>query len=226
MSRFVPLALSILVLSAMGCQQEKASDLDVTPALTIEQPTLAEETSFVSTSNETYESPALNETEGMPEGAIVPEVVPVDANPDHVVKRFMDALWSGETDVAERLLTEKARLEIRKTQWGLVSFESGSSEYSVGQPQYATNRQLRCQVDCAVTSPTDTGPVSYTLAWTMKRQSHNGWRVSGSIIFDPTTNAPYLINFEDASQFDQALTSLNPSDEPIHQADGGGTELR
>ncbi len=217
MKRYATTLTLGLLVALSGCGGDDSGDASSSNSSSDRlQVSEGSQSNFISPSGENFQSPALKST--VANDSLIPgPIIPIDSTPEQVVGHFMNALWNTDTAKAEQLLTEKARTEIRKTQWGLVAFDSENATYEVQIAQFVTSEKKRCQVNCQITSTDPSNLVKYPIAWTLKRQAHNGWRVSGSVIFDNKTASPMLVEFEDAVTFEDTMNHLNGVSE-IRQA--------
>lgn len=147
-----------------------------------------------------------------------PSALPVaaDSAPDIVVAAFLDALRSGDSTVAEQLLTPIAREQT--TSYGLSLQETGSqaATYQIGDTSLINGN---AHVNSRWTEYAETGqPINYDIAWVLKKQPA-GWRVAGMITAFSPNSPPVFADFEDAedllAKWDRADEQLAESETPV-----------
>lgn len=122
--------------------------------------------------------------------------VSVDSSPEVVTAAFLDALRAGDNAIAEQLLTALARDEAAAHDLSVQPPGSPAATYEIGESR-------RRGGDARVTSrwteiAHDGQPITYDIAWTLKRQS-TGWRVAGMSTVLTRNGGEVHLNFEDGA---------------------------
>ncbi len=195
----VALACVFAVL-AVGCGGEAEKDTSDDK----KQARLAKtETTSVTPSSPTIETSPAKRKSDLP---------PRDAAPDVVCRAFLDLLRSDKRLAAENLLTRSALAVTGRADLRLEPLGSDAAKYELGQPQYATNKQVLAQVVCKITDEIDGEKFESDLTW-MVRKQNEGWRISGIMIQLEADQPQDLLSFENYDDVLKIKSSL--SDEPV-----------
>ncbi|HJN11775.1 MAG TPA: hypothetical protein QF564_24030 [Pirellulaceae bacterium] len=144
--------------------------------------------------------------------------------PDQIVAAFLGALRSGDSGVAEALLTRRAYEETRKRDLAVRSLGSPAATFKIGIPEYLGAHKNGAHVNTTWTETQNGAVSSYDIIWALRRQD-SGWRVAGmGAQLGPGEQVVYL-NFEDPDdmlakwrQADDAVIAGQTPDSGIRQA--------
>ena len=123
--------------------------------------------------------------------------IPRDLAPQDVVGKFLDALRSGDENVAAELLTTTARVETAKHDLAVQPPGTPQATYRVGRVEYVTENRDGAHVTSIWTEPAGRGQKeSYEIVWVMRHEPR-GWRIAGMATEVVPGQAPLFLNFED-----------------------------
>lgn len=147
-----------------------------------------------------------------------------DTPPDQIVAVFLDALRSGDSGVAEALLTRRAYEETRKRDLAVQSLGSPAATFKIGKLEFLGAQKNGAHVTTTWTELQAGTVINYDIVWALRRQE-SGWRVAGmGAQLGPGQPQVYL-NFEDPDDMlakwraaDDAVVAGQSADPGIRQA--------
>ncbi len=148
--------------------------------------------------------------------------------PDSIVTKFLDSLRAGDRDLAESLLTNKARMETAKSGFRVEPPGTPGMSYEIGQTEYVTEEKDGAHVGSIWTERLPTGEVnSFAVIWVLRLQPE-GWRIAGLATPTEENQPPIFFNFEDAGDLElkyqeaeaQVAGDQNPPEQMV-PAQGG-----
>ena len=141
----------------------------------------------------------------------LPRGITQETPPDQIVAAFLGALQSGDSAVAEALLTRRAYEETRKRDLAVRSLGSPEATFKIGIPEYLGDHKNGAHVNTTWTEVQAGVVNSYDIVWALRRQD-SGWRVAGmGAQLVPGEQVVYL-NFEDP---DDMLAKWRQADDAV-----------
>ena len=144
--------------------------------------------------------------------------------PDQIVAAFLGALRSGDSGVAEALLTRRAYEETRKRDLAVRSLGSPEATFKIGIPAYLGAHKNGAHVNTTWTEVQAGAVSSYDIVWALRRQD-SGWRVAGMGAKLGSGAQVVYLNFEDPDdmlakwrQADDAVIAGQMADPGVRQA--------
>lgn len=120
--------------------------------------------------------------------------------PEEVLKRFLEAIQTGDDRIATALLTEKARSETRRNDLILEPKGSATARFRVGKAEVVTLQGDGAHVESVWTDLNHQGrAIDYRFTWIMRRE-RSGWRVAGMATEQPGGREPLVLNFENPGE--------------------------
>lgn len=201
--------LGILALSVtlLGCGGKDSKTAKLEPAAD-EHAADGNRAKVVSPSNVSSQSPAFH----------AEPPVPNDATPEQVALEFMNSMQKEDDRRTAALLTDVAREETQRIGLEVQPIAEPSATYKITDVEYVSEAKDGAHVTSVWTENGDDGqPYSYEIVWILRRQPHNGWRISGMAtrVFP---GEPFLfLNFENPkdmlAKYEQAHQEHSESQE-------------
>jgi len=147
--------------------------------------------------------------------------------PEEVVTKFLEALRSGNDQLAKRLLSDQARQSTANEGYEVRPLGTPSAVYEVGAAEFVSEAKGAAHVPSQWTETFGDGSTeAWDITWVLRRQPHAGWRITGmrAQLFP---NAPKrFLNFENAAemkrQLAQAEQELATERDGVRQASSQG----
>lgn len=131
---------------------------------------------------------------------------PEAATPEEAVRRFLEAVRTGDDRVAEAMFTSVARERIKELDIQVAPRGSDTAKYEIGTAQYPSSGGA--QVPCKWTDlDHDGSPRTDEMTWILRKESE-GWRVAGMSAAVFEGEPPLLLDFENPKETLQKLDSL------------------
>jgi hypothetical protein len=117
------------------------------------------------------------------------------AKPNEVVRTFLEAIRTGNDDLASQMLTEVARTETQKHELVVAPPGSDTARFEVGEVEYVVKDEL-AHVSSKWTDVGEDGqPHSDDIVWAL-RLDPKGWRIAGMATTVFPNEPPLLLDFE------------------------------
>ncbi len=156
------------------------------------------------------------------EAASVPAGLTPATPADQIVAAFLNALRTGDSGVAEALLTRQAREETRKRDLTVQQLGAPDATFVIGTTEYLNPEKTGAHVNTRWTEREGDRAIHYDIVWAVRRQEA-GWRVAGmGAQLGPGQPIVYL-NFEDP---DDMLAKWRAADEAVAAAESANAEIR
>jgi hypothetical protein len=142
--------------------------------------------------------------------------------PDQIVEAFLNALRTGDSGVAEALLTRQAREETRKRDLTVQQLGAPDATFTIGTPEYLGTQKNGVHVNTTWTEEQGAAVINYDIVWALRRHDV-GWRVAGmGAQLGPEQPVVYL-NFEDP---DDMLAKWREADDAVAASQAPDSEVR
>ena len=142
--------------------------------------------------------------------------------PDEIVAAFLNALRSGDSGVAEALLTRQAREETLKRDLTVQQLGAPEAIFAIGTTEYLDAQKNGAHVNTRWTEHDGATVINYDIVWALRRHSA-GWRVAGmGAQLGPGQPIVYL-NFEDP---DDMLAKWRAADDTVAATESANSEIR
>lgn len=143
------------------------------------------------------DSPRIGSAESPSTAASSASTAVAYATPDAAVSAFLQALRDGDDEVAEALLTPKAREETAKRELTVQPPGTPNATFRIGKVEYLSADKTGAHVNSTwIEQNPEEGPSSYDIVWALRRQA-DGWRIAGMATQVNPNEPPVFLNFED-----------------------------
>lgn len=188
---FIALSASI---TYGGCNQQNERPGGTTPAtLHAEQ---KPSTSVVSPTDEEARSPAF----------LAGGIDSPSATPEEIITAFLEALRSGNDELADRLLSTQARRSARREGYDLRPPGTPSDVYRVGSARFVSATKNAAHVPTQWSASFPGGEIEqWDITWVLRKEESAGWRVTGMRAQLFPDDPKRFLNFEDFADVKQQL---------------------
>ncbi len=142
--------------------------------------------------------------------------------PDQIVAAFLGALRSGDSGVAESLLTRQAREETRRRDLTVQQLGAPDAKFTIGTPEYLGPGKNGAHVNTTWTEEENGEVIQYDIVWALRRHEI-GWRVAGMGAQLGQGQPMVYLNFEDP---DDMLAKWREADEAVAAAQAVDSGVR
>jgi len=122
-----------------------------------------------------------------------------DASPEGAVTKFLEAVRTGNSEVASACLTPLALEEIKKNELEFAPPSSETAQYRVGKVEVFEADKVFVE-SVWIEKDADGTPFEETMTWGLKRID-GLWRISGMAAHVGPDQPPIVIDFENPDQF-------------------------
>ncbi|HVU89832.1 MAG TPA: hypothetical protein VHD36_21055 [Pirellulales bacterium] len=117
------------------------------------------------------------------------------AKPNEVVHTFLEAIRTGNDDLASQMLTEVARTETQKHELVVAPPGSDTAKFEVGEVEYVVKDELAHVASKWTDVGEDGQPHTDEIIWAL-RLDPQGWRIAGMATTIFPNEPPLLLDFE------------------------------
>ena len=151
------------------------------------------------------------------------QVATVAGSPSDVVSQFLDEIRrGGEDTLANDLLTEKAKSELKRIGQSVQPIGSPDARFEVTRFENVPNDPESALVHSIWSEPNEDGTSSqFQVVWAV-HQEPAGWRISGLAMELDPNEAPMVIDFENGDLMAKLLAT--PTDEAADSSQATATE--
>ncbi len=176
-------------------------------------------TTQTGSSESATESPTTDSTSGTSAAATEVKIT-VDALPETVCEHFINLLRAGDTDEAERFMTQKALAQIRSCELELSAPGGPKATYRYQPAEFASAKQEIAFVPCVVVDGGETEQFSMML-----RRGDVGWKIAGMLLQTDEAGAD-LVSFENPNDVVRIKSMLGLDSPADQQAAAAAATLR
>ncbi len=182
-------AAAMISVFALGCGSDKPTADE--PADSAAQTETQGEAPGAHAATTPQADPGLLADRGRPKS---PNLPAPNAQPQTVVRAFLEATRAGDESMAGALLTRRAIEETRKRGLSVQPIGSPTMKYTIGRTEPAPNNGV--YVKCLWTEPYSDGTSDeYEVVWVL-RQEPVGWRIAGMAAQLEPEDDPIFLDFE------------------------------
>ncbi len=115
--------------------------------------------------------------------------------PNEVVRTFLEAIRTGNNDLASQMLTEVARTETQKHELVVAPPGSDTAHFEIGEVEYVVKDELAHVASKWTDTGEDGQPHTDEIVWAL-RLDPQGWRIAGMATTVFPNEPPLLLDFE------------------------------